>query len=121
MEAVERSCQEKINCVSQSSLNYSINITPFSIYIPVRKSLSNSGNPPLADSSLNAGQNDSKLSELKVVEKDSNATTVQIRELEKGNLCLKNSLDEALAVIESKCEEVKILKVKISDLKLGKR
>ena len=38
--SVLRSCQEVINCVSDSNLNFSMNITPYSIYITLRKSFS---------------------------------------------------------------------------------
>ena len=120
MEAVERSCQDIINCISQSSLNYSVNLTPFSIYITVRKSLSNSRNAPVTNNSMNIGQNDCRIGEQQEVVKQSNPLTEQIRELENENLCLRNSLDEALADIESKSEEMKIFKLKTSDMETRK-
>ena len=120
MEAVKRSCQDIINCISQSSLNYSVNLTPFSIYITVRKSLSNSRNAPVTNNSMNIGQNDCRIGEQQEVVKQSNPLTEQIRELENENLCLRNSLDEALADIESKSEEIKIFKLKTSDMETRK-
>ena len=51
IRAIQKSCQDVINCVSESSLNFSVKITPFSIYITLRKSFSNC---PVNTSSLRA-------------------------------------------------------------------
>ena len=37
---IETSCQDIMNCISESSLNYSVNLTPYSLYITIRKSFS---------------------------------------------------------------------------------
>ena len=37
---IDKLCQEIMTCISESSLNYSVNLTPYSLYITVRKSFS---------------------------------------------------------------------------------
>ena len=37
---IETSCQEIMNCITESSLNYSVKLTPYSLYITIRKSFS---------------------------------------------------------------------------------
>ena len=37
---IETSCQEIMNCISESSLNYSVKLTPYSLHITIRKSFS---------------------------------------------------------------------------------
>ena len=37
---IETSCQEIMNCITESSLNYSVKLTPYSLHITIRKSFS---------------------------------------------------------------------------------
>ena len=55
---IQNKCDSVLRCISDSSLNYVIQSTPYSIYITIRKSLSK-WNLNLDNKSIQSAQNDS--------------------------------------------------------------
>ena len=91
---LEKSCQEIIKCVNGSSLNYSVNITPYSMYITIRKSLSrNKFQPkshPVSDSV------ETSCDRLVHLEQQVESLKMELKKAEAESLSLKNKFEEAL-------------------------
>ena len=83
-DIIQSSCQELINCVRSSTLNFSIQETPFSIYFTVRKTTRKAANlhhVPLPKHPLNISvkseiENDSLLRKLDNLENSNKALKV---------------------------------------------
>ena len=115
LEAVnlEKSCQEIINCVNGSSLNYSVNITPFSMYITIRKSLSRKKFQPKSHPVSDCVE--ASCDRLVHLEQQAESLKIELKKAEAESLSLKHEFEEALDDSESNYNENEILRAKISE------
>ena len=108
---IENSCQEIMTCISGSSLNFSVNLTPYSMYITVRKSFSKK--PVPSYQSRKQMQNEIQLLREKTInfemEKDASTNKQNkvsdetIKQYKTENLELR----ETLAKFENECKVLK--------------
>ena len=108
-ETIDKSCQEIFNCVNKSSLNYSVNLTPYSMYITVRKSLSKKSGSPKPDQFSILGQDGHYLE----LENRIKTLQDQLTKAEISNSRLRSDLEEAIADSEASYIEINFLKAKI--------
>ena len=110
---IEQSCQEIIKCVSKSHLNYAVNLTPYSLYLTIRKSFSKNKIQPKSHPVPYVGgkgcdhpdQLELQIEQLKI----------DLKKAEAKNHSLKFELEEALEDSENTYKENKFLRERISE------
>ena len=103
---IQNKCDSVLRCISDSSLNYVIQSTPYSIYITIRKSLSKC-NPNLDNKSLQSAQNDSFQSG----KSDHQLQALQKRNtfLEDANETLRGDLENSVMENETSIQKIDLL------------
>ena len=110
---IEQSCQEIIKCVSKSDLNYTVNLTPYSLYLTIRKSFSkNKIQPKSHPVPYVGGKGCDRPDQLELqIER----LKIDLKKAEAKNLSLKFELEEALEDSENTYIENKFLRERISE------
>ena len=107
---IENSCQEIMACISGSSLNYSVNLTPYSMYITVRKSYSKKQVPSHPN-------NDEIIASLKQHVSNLEAN-LKKSETDRGKI--QSRLQDAVKDSEELQKEIKLLREQTFNLKKSK-
>ena len=102
---VQRSCDMVLNSVRTSSLNFSVQETPYSIYLTIRKSFSKSSDPQAQF--LMAEQSDTII--------DIESLSKKLSSSESEILSLKNKFEEAINECEIYTKEIEALGKKIKN------
>ena len=110
---VDQSCQEIMNCVSNSSLNFSMQITPFSIYITLRKSFSK--NRASADRETDLRGDVCYRSSQGELQEQIEHLSIELKQVKTENQNLKLNNEETIEDCEASHEEIKLLKAKLSE------
>ena len=106
--SVQKGCEAIINCVRDSSLNFSLQETPYSMYITLRKSFVKSRKAPnFLDLKSGLKINDYK-NELEILRN-------QLIGAEKKNNSLKNSYEETLIDSEASYKKIEHLESKLKE------
>ena len=100
---IQTSCQEIINCISESSLNYSVKLTPYSLYITIRKSFSKAHVPSCSFQSQ---------SEKSLLKQQVQTLEDKLKEMEIAKDTLQCRLEEELNYNEEIKNEMRFLKEK---------
>ena len=107
--SLEQSCQEIINCVHASPLNYSVNLTPYSMYITIRKSFSKNKiqlkPEPVPYCERPVLQHEQQIESLHI----------SLKKAEAENHSLKHKFEETLEDCENIYKENKLLSEKLSE------
>ena len=111
---IEQSCQEIINCVSKSSLNYAVNLTPYSLYLTIRKSFSKNKIQTKSHPVSSGGEKSCDRPDQ--LEQEIESLKSNLKKEEAKNLSLKFELEEAIEDSEKVYKENKCLREKISEL-----
>ena len=107
-----------LNSVRNSCLNISIQETPFSLYLTVRKSLAR--NQPLQDPDNNEQALDVKNLSETLLKEEIKTLKLKLKEAEDFNLNLKHECEQATNE-STKCKkEMKVLETKVLNLKDNK-
>ena len=114
-EYLEKSCNMILNSVRNSCLNFSIQETPFSLYLTVRKSLAR--NKSLQDDESNEQTLDVKNLSETILKEEIKTLKIKLNEAEDFNLKLQHECEEAVNESEKCNKEMKILETKVVNLK----
>ena len=109
VKSVEQSCLDVIKCLSESSLNFSTNITPYYMYITVRKSFAKNKVPPAhyqQKEKINRRQD--------ALEKQVASLEQMLAKAEEENVTLQQNHEESIENCKSVYNEVKALKARIA-------
>ena len=104
-QTIEFSCQEVVNAVRSSQLNFAIQETPFSLYFTVRKSLNKSSNCDFSFKQPNEH-----------LANEQETFQTKLKALQEANWILKKNYEEALLDAETFAKENHSLKNKIDIL-----
>ena len=99
---VKSSCNFVINSVRDSLLNYSIQETPFSLYLTIRKTFSQSSPTSTQSFCPNVVINDREIKEVKILKN-------KLKNLEDSNSILNGDLEEATNDLEISFKRIKEL------------
>ena len=115
---IQESCDSVLKCISESGLNYVIQATPYSVYITMRKSLTNTCRNKVNLVGPKVSQNDCIAS----TKRDQDLETFQKRckFLENSNENLKDKFEDSVKELESSLEYIKNLENKVETLQKNK-
>ena len=114
-EFLEKSCNMILNSVRNSCLNFSIQETPFSLYLTVRKSMAR--NKSLQDDESNEQTLDVKNLSETILKEEIKTLKIKLNEAEDFNLRLQHECEEAVNESEKCNKEMKMLETKVFSLK----
>ena len=104
---IQNTCHSVINSITSSNLNYSIQQTPYSIYLTIRKSLQKSRNFfPVVEPKINS----------KKVISDQEVLASRVLVLEEANRHLKEQLEDEIDTNEAKNNTIFELESKVESL-----
>ena len=93
--------------VRESSLNYSIQETPYSLYLSIRKTLSRASHSEISQAQI---LSTSMKNEIEILEN-------KLEKAQKENLTLKNNFEEAIKECEGYCSTIKRIESEIGSVK----
>ena len=119
--SVENCCDFVLNSVRNSYLNYSVQETPYSVYLTIRKSFANNKISPGTGQTLPLNNNQKSVVENRnILKKEIENLKIRLKASEDSNLILKQNYEDTLSDCEESYKKIKRLEDKAEQEKMIK-